>query len=79
VGKVPGDDVVKLGTLVVPPPRHRAWRHHFTLCVVHEIFKECIHFRHVLGVGLRITYSGTIGIRAPQEDALVCALYDTFG
>jgi hypothetical protein len=49
---------------------------------VHKIFQECIHFRHVLGVGLRITYSGTIGIRveiAPQEDALVFALYDTFG
>jgi hypothetical protein len=65
VGKVPGDDVVKLGTLVVPPPRHRAWRHQFTLCVVHEIFEESIHSRHVL--------------IAPQEDALVFTLYDTFG
>jgi hypothetical protein len=82
VGKVPGDDVVKLSTLVVPPPRRRTWRHQFTLCVVHEIFEECIHSRHVLGVGLRIPYSGAIGINveiAPQEDALVFALYNTLG
>jgi hypothetical protein len=49
---------------------------------MHEIFEECIHSRHVLGVGLRIPDSSAIGISveiAPQEDALVFALSDTFG
>ena len=82
MGKVPCNNVVKLSTLVVPPPRHRTRRHQFTLCVAHEIFEECIHSRHVLGVGLRIPDSSAIGISveiAPQEDALVFALSDTFG
>ena len=64
------------------PERARERRHQFTLYVVHEIFEECIHSRHVLGVGLRIPYSGAIGISveiAHQEDALVFTLYDTFG
>jgi len=36
----------------------------------------------VLGIRLRITHPGAIGTRveiAPQEDALVSALCDTFG
>ena len=82
MGEVPCDDVVKLGTLVVSPPRRRTWRHQVTLCVVYEIVKECVHFRHVLGIRLRITHPGAICTRveiAPQEDALMFTLCDTFG
>ena len=49
---------------------------------MHEVVEECIHFRHVPGIRLRITHPGAIRTRveiAPQEDALMFTLCDTFG
>jgi hypothetical protein len=61
-GKVPRDDVIKLGSFAASSPRHCTRRYEAALFIAHEVGEELIYSLQVLGVGRCVPDTCAVGI-----------------